>query len=99
MKAFVGGLIVIFGFIATLILISLWNAWAIAILWAWFIAPVFNAPIIGYWQAAGIALFASTIKPNTISKDAKNTNALGTMVFGPPVAVAFGWLIKVLGGM
>lgn len=93
-----GGLVLGLGFIATLILISLWKAWAVAILWAWFVTPIFSLPAIGYWQAAGLVLFVSTLRANTITKGS-NAHAFNSIILGPPVAVAFGWLIKVVSGM
>lgn len=103
MDKFFGGAAAVVGGIAALIclvvILSLWQAWAATILWAWFAVPVFGLPVVSYWQMTGIMLTISAMKPRTSGQTLDNNKALGGILIGPPVMVGFGWLIKTLAGI
>ncbi len=80
------------------VVLSLWEAWAVVVLWAWFAVPIFNLPIIGYWQAVGLSLVISSLRPkHTNNKDSKIS--WGVVIAGPPLAIFFGWVTKYFAGM
>lgn len=46
-------------FAVTLVIASILNGWALSILWAWFIVPVFGLPALSIVQAIGLAMVVS----------------------------------------
>lgn len=47
---------VIFSFLILGVISSIWNGYAISVLWGWFITPVFGLPILNIPQAIGLGL-------------------------------------------
>lgn len=94
------------GIFILLLLSSLINGWALSILWAWFIVPVFSIPALSLGQAIGVAMVVSFLTWQHI--DAKSSDESGAVKFvtalmltvGRPVfAVLFGMVIKQLFGI
>lgn len=77
------------------------NGWALATLWAWFIAPVFSVSNLSIANAIGIATVVNFIvpKPAKPKSDTKPTiqEAIGQSLLEvfliPLFAVLFGWII------
>lgn len=74
----------------------LWSGWAVTILWGWFVAPTFGLPALTITQAAGICLLLGVMRARMAAPKDETTWGLKlfAMVFGPPIAVGVGWVIK-----
>src|SRR3990167_10906610 len=80
------------------------RAWAITLLWAWFLVPIVPLlPLIGYAQALGLSLVLNTLitKPS-VHNDSERSMAerigeIAGIIIGPVFAVGVGWLIKYFG--
>ena len=82
------------------------SAWAITVLWAWFVLPIVPfLPPLGYAQAIGIQLVISAIRPHPISpcEDRRTTQEKIAILVGAALAPVFlvgvGWLVKYFGGL
>ncbi len=80
----------------------MWRAWAVAILWGWFVTPQFGVAVPAFWMIFGLLLFVSLVKASSSSnktgndaQDQKNAwlSLLGHAI-APPLSVAFGWFAK-----
>lgn len=83
-------------FTLLLVPVMLWQGWAAAILWGWFIVPTFSVPAISISQAAGIMLVVGLLRfKMTGPKDEISwTTKIVGFVIGPPIAVGLGWVVK-----
>ena len=98
----VGGWILIL-FTAPVMLI---NAWAVVVLWAWFVLPIVPfLPPLGYAQAIGIQLVMSAILPHPTSlcEDKRTiSEKVGVLIeiaLAPVFLVGVGWLVRYFGGL
>lgn len=82
------------------------DGWALKILWAWFVVPVFHLPYLTIGQAIGLACVVGLMwhKPKTECKckDKEEESAVGIIaktlgeMFGAPlISLLFGWFVKV----
>lgn len=82
-------------------LIFLW-AWALRILWGWFIVTTFPAvPMLSYAQAMGVSVTVSILKGAVHEAKEKEESwkyLLGVLL-KPIMAVGVGWAVKYFGGM
>lgn len=68
-------------------------------LWAWFIVPTFNAPVLSIAQAIGIMSILNYTKPKTKDTDKERTatevfvRGLFEVVLYAIVALLFGWIV------
>ena len=77
--------------------ISLWFGWAAAILWGWFMVPIFGATVLSTVQCWAIVLTISMFRPRlnlTKSDPSEFWSATGGIIIAPPISVALGWAIK-----
>lgn len=77
--------------------ISLWFAWAAAILWGWFMVPMFSAPVLTTTQCWAITLTVSLFFPRlkmTKADPSEFWSALGSVFLVPPISLGIGWAIK-----
>lgn len=76
--------------------VMLWQGWAAAILWGWFISPTFGVPAISISQAAGIMLVVGLLrfKISGPKDDITWPTKIVAFVIGPPSAVCLGWIVK-----
>lgn len=56
-------------FAVTTIVGAIMNGWALAMLWAWFIVPIFNLPTLSIVQAIGIGMVVSFLTRHSINKE------------------------------
>lgn len=84
-----------FGVAASVIfvVIQLYHAWALMVLWNWFIVPW--AEPVGFLRMVGVmTLFALlTVKSVTLKKEDLRIN-WNACLFAPITAVAIGWLVR-----
>lgn len=45
------------------------NGYMISVLWGWFMVPIFNLPVIGVFQAIGLAYVAAALTYQTKEQD------------------------------
>jgi hypothetical protein len=77
------------------------NGWALATLWAWFIAPVFSVSNLSIANAIGIATVVNFIVPKPAKPKSEKEQATGEIIaqvlievfLNPLFAVLFGWII------
>lgn len=85
-----------------LLLVPTWMlwAWALRMLWGWFLVPLFALTVPGYTQAIGIGLIVTMFQPfrTTDLTDQEKLKLLGYRVVGPLVAVGIGALVHLAGG-
>lgn len=87
-------LIAVMFFVATLL-----NGWALHLLWAWFVVPVFDAlPALTTGQAIGISMIVSFLTYQYVPEPKESkSSAVGaglTLIIRPLLAVLFGLIIK-----
>lgn len=83
------------------------NGWALMTLWGWFITTLFEtAPILGLWQAVGLALvvrFLTKSWDSNKSEDKGLSDAIGqalaVVILRPALSVAFGWVVASVMGI
>lgn len=94
MKAF----FIVVGVVAFIAGASVWSGFALSILWAWFITPVFHVPHLSIPSAIGLSLVVSmfTSKPDPSNKkEEKNAK----LIYGTIYAVFLPALTLVLGAI
>jgi len=95
------GLLIVFGAIAGLPILffvtALTNGWVLVKLWAWFIVPVFNLPVLGLWQAIGVSFIVSHMTHQYVKDNSKFGETLAFAIANPIFALFFGWLIHLAG--
>lgn len=86
------GLLIAFG--------SIFNGYALSVLWGWFVAPTFGAPALHIVPAIGVAMVVSylTHQMHNCQEEKKSFREKlveGTMVavLRPSFALFFGWII------
>lgn len=94
----------ILGFCMLFILVSgmatllyLIQGWAISILWAWFIVPIFTIPQISITQSIGLAIFMGVFSQYRAPKKEESQKPLQDMMsqlLKPLIAVGIGWIVK-----
>lgn len=76
---------------------AIMNAWALSMLWGWFIVPIFKAPALSIVQAIGVALIAtlltSHLQPKT-NKSKDFTDLVGKAIVYPIITVCIGWAVS-----
>jgi len=88
--------------LALLMLLGFYNAWAISLLWGWFIVPAFALPALTILQAWGLAIFVTYLtyhpQSNQHNKDltAYFIGEVVKFMTKPLIAVGIGWLVKTL---
>ncbi len=86
-----------------LVLSSIFNGYALSVLWGWFIVPTFGAPALGIVPAIGIAMVVSylTHQKNESKKEDEDDDGIGVKIFKlaipvlgkPALALLFGWIV------
>ena len=77
-----------------------WSGYALAILWGWFISPVFGLPLISVNAAIGVSLVASYLTKSVRNKKDERplveqfTSAVSLSVIRPLVALGVGWCVR-----
>lgn len=79
---------------------SIFNGYALSVLWGWFVVPTFGAPALGVVPAIGVAMVVSylTYQMHDCKKEETSfgeTIAKGTAVaiLKPSFALFFGWIV------
>lgn len=95
---------VLLGGIASIALVVLWggfwSALTFSTLWAWFVVPLFNLPVLSMLQAYGVALAFRACKGLDTKKQEKEelSSVLARMLVVPPLAsgvmLLVGWVVK-----
>jgi hypothetical protein len=97
MDKFFGVLILCLGIAGVILLSAIWEGYALAVLWGWFIVPVFKLPELRVPVAMGLVLIISFLSHG--SSPQKNEDLewwvpLLTLAIKPLLVLGFGWLIK-----
>jgi uncharacterized membrane protein SpoIIM required for sporulation len=74
------------------------NGWALSVLWSWFVAPLFELPILSIFSAIGLALVASMVTSRNAGREYKKPgDALAAVVaqslITPLITVGLGWVV------
>ena len=98
--AVLGGIVGV-GFL--MIFSSIFNGYALSVLWGWFVVPTFSAPALGVVPAIGIAMVVShlTLHQTHDCKKEKDDDVLGVIIakiviisLGTPAfTLFFGWIV------
>lgn len=78
------------------------NGWALSLMWAWFVIPVFSLPSISIGQAIGIGMIASFCTwQNAAQDEDKDEDALVRffkgvflIIFRPLITVGIAFIVK-----
>jgi hypothetical protein len=92
------------GYITTFIVIAalstMWNGYALSILWGWFIVPTFEAPVLSVGYAIGIAMVVSYLtnhndpfKNQDEEWKERFSKAIAYGLIKPAIALLFGWVV------
>ena len=73
------------------------SGWVLAILWGWFIVPIFHLPELRMWDAVGIALVASALTHQAHKEEREFAELLAIAICLPLFTLGFGWMIHALG--
>ncbi|TSC73972.1 MAG: hypothetical protein G01um101444_416 [Parcubacteria group bacterium Gr01-1014_44] len=96
--AILGGIV---GVAVLMVASSIFNGYALSVLWGWFVVPTFGAPALGIVPAIGIATVVAylTHQIDTNKKEEKRsfgeTIAYSTAItfLKPSFALLFGWVV------
>ena len=79
--------------IALIGLLVIQQAWAISVLWGWFIVPL-GLPAIGIAAAIGISVTMSAMRGHRKGPDDKGWKSIAMAVLHPWFFLAIGWIAK-----
>lgn len=79
--------------IALVVLLAIQQAWAISILWGWFIVPL-GVPAIGIAAAVGVSVTVSALRGRRKGPDDEGWKALAKAALQPWFCLAVGWTAK-----
>jgi hypothetical protein len=88
-------------FIVALVLGSIFNGYALSVLWGWFVVPVFHLPVLTVVPAIGIAMVVGYLthqtEPDVEEKERETGEKLLRLIalvfFRPAFALFFGWIV------
>ena len=92
----------IIGLPALIALSSIFNGYALKVLWGWFVVPIFNLPQLSIPAAIGIAMVVGYLTKDT-SNDCKKADksgaqkigeAIGIAILKPSFSLFFGWIVQ-----
>lgn len=94
-------LLVILGFVALLVVSSIFNGYVLSVLWGWFIIPVFNLPELTVVPAIGIAMVVSYLTYQYNESDESDDKIFGEKIgklivmaiLRPLLVLFFGWIV------
>ena len=95
--AVLGGIVGV-GFL--MVFSSIFNGYALSVLWGWFVVPTFDAPALGLVPAIGVMIVVSYLTDQTHDCK-KEENSFGnkivegtaTAILRPSFALFFGWIV------
>jgi hypothetical protein len=79
--------------IALILLLIIQQAWAISVLWGWFIVPL-GLPAIGIAAAIGISTTMSAMRGRLKGPDDEGWKTIAKSVLQPWFCLAIGWIAK-----
>ena len=96
--AIFGGIV---GFVILMVVSSIFNGYALSVLWGWFIVPTFGMPALGVVPAIGIAMVVSYLTHQTHESEKKDDDGIGVKIFKavilslgkPAFTLLFGWIV------
>lgn len=95
---------IIFGLIATLVVGTLMDGWALSKIWNWFMPTIFSLPVLTLWKAIGVSmvfeLFSRTNKSKK-SDSKSNEKTIGEAILAsiievtvvPLTSVGIAWVV------
>jgi len=89
--------LIILGFIALVVLSSIWSGFVLSIVWEWFMVPAFHLPQLSVALAIGISLTIRMVVAQYYedSKDADKevTKAISSAIVYPLIVLIFGYVV------
>lgn len=89
------------GTILVLGLLALWAGYAVSVVWGWYAVPIFGAPPLAWWEAAGLLLLCTAVRGDRVRPDAEDPPVkkhIVHLVLYPVFLLLFGWFYRVVGG-
>jgi hypothetical protein len=91
----------LFAMVAAPVIVALgamWEGWVLAILWGWFVVPVFGLPALSVPVAIGLCLIASVLTNHKTGKEAEKEDVglgmtVGVLLLKPGIALLAGWIV------
>jgi hypothetical protein len=83
--------------------LCLWQGYVAALLWGWFVTPLFAAPALTTWQAVGLMITLHHFAPTIESPRKRDGGSLAGHTFSravvlgglaPAVALLSGWVVR-----
>ncbi len=76
---------------------SMLNGYALSVLWAWFMIPVFHLPALGIAQAIGISIVIGMLtKQETPTDKTQEWYTPFIMIFAKPLlSLGIGWIVRI----
>lgn len=82
---------------------SIFNGYALSVLWGWFVVPTFGAPALGVVPSIGIAMVVSYLTHQVHGCDRKKEKdqsfveaisySIAFVFLKPSIALFFGWIV------
>ena len=72
----------------------IWSAYAMTVIWNWFIVSIFNIENINIAQAVGIMLFVSLINKRRPKSNPDYWSDFAFIIINPLVVLIVGWIAK-----
>jgi hypothetical protein len=80
---------------------SIFNGYALKVLWGWFIVPVFHLPQLSIPSAIGIALVVGYLTKQSSDCETKKREGVATILYPileailkPSIALCIGWIVQ-----
>lgn len=83
-------------YLALMPVLIFWKVFVLALLWSWFVTPVFGVPVPRYPYVLGLSVFIGLIFLRASKDDAPSTKSFIFAVLGPAVGLLFGWIATLL---
>ena len=96
MKEFSAAVFVIFGFLATIVLLMVAGGFVVATLWGWFIVPTFGMKELTIAQAMGVSLMIGYFRNKANGKKSSmedNIAIMGEIIINLLVTLGLGYLV------
>jgi len=88
------GAFAVFAFLAILALQITWGGYVLYVLWAWFIVPIFAAPVLSVPAAIGVRLVVRACYGPSVGEQMSFSRSLSMSAIGPLFLLGIGWIVK-----
>jgi hypothetical protein len=77
-----------------LFLTLIWYGFALSGIWGWFVVPVFAAPVVNTWQAAGLMLVVSSMRLKLGKSSEPDLQSFLVFLLSPALILLVGYAFK-----